>query len=45
MQSPLPQMLKLVCAAIVAYGLLVLGFAFLQYAILPALIAITGGGS
>ena len=44
MQSPLPQVLKLVCAAVVAYGLLVLGFALLQYAILPALIAITGGG-
>ena len=44
MLNPLPQVLKLVCATIVAYGLLVLGFALLQHAILPALIAITGDG-
>jgi len=36
---------KVACAAVIAYGLILLTLALLQYVILPALIAITGGGA
>lgn len=41
----LSKVLKIACAAVIAYGLIFLTFALLQYVILPALIAITGCGS
>ena len=41
----LSNVLKVACAAVIAYGLILLTFALLQYVILPALMAITGGGS
>jgi len=41
----LSKVLKIACAAVIAYGLILLTLALLQYVILPALMAITGGGS
>ena len=41
----LSKVLKVACAAAIAYGLIFLTFGVVQYAVLPVLIAITGGGS
>ena len=39
----LSQMLKVVCAAVIAYGLVLLTFSVVEQIVLPALMAITGG--
>ena len=42
--TALSQTFKVACAAVSAFGFILLTFALLQYVILPALIAITDGG-